>query len=86
MYQHRVKLGVRNSRDQPHVLWIEPWGEDFTLKPGEELELFAYSDSHLPWFELVESDGASAIYCEKTSEFEVFQNGVRLECGHNRQF
>ncbi|MEO6810748.1 MAG: hypothetical protein ABI353_16660 [Isosphaeraceae bacterium] len=82
----RSKLGINNRRDAPQVVAVEPWGEDFTLMPGEKLEVVAYSDSDsaTPWFYVVEWEGTSQVYCNDTGDFEVLQGGVRLECGHNR--
>ena len=85
MPSHRSKIGVSNRRDAPQVVAVEPWADDFTLMPGEELEIVAYSDSAAPWFFVVEWKGTSQIYCNETDDFEVLQGGVRLECGHNRQ-
>jgi hypothetical protein len=81
----RSKLGISNRHDTPQVVAVEPWGEDFTLMPGEELEVVAFGSSALPWFFVVEWSGTSQVYCNDTADFEVTQGGVRLECGHNRQ-
>lgn len=85
MSRQLAKLGVSNLRMTPHVVAVEPWGADFTLMPGEELELLAYGDKATPWFVLVEWEGTSQIYCEDANDYEVLQGGARLECGHNRQ-
>jgi hypothetical protein len=85
MYQYSSKLGISNSRNKPHVVAVEPWGEDYTLMPSEELELTAFGNETVPWFHLVEWDGTSQVYCNETSAFQVMQNGVELQCGHNRQ-
>jgi hypothetical protein len=85
MYPYRSKLGVSNSRDAPQVVAVEPWAEDFTLMPGEELEVVAFGKAAVPWFYVVEWDGTSQVYCNAAADFEVLQGGVRLECGHNRQ-
>jgi hypothetical protein len=80
-----TKLGVSNSRRKPQVVAVEPWANDYTLLPGEELEIVAFGDTALPWFHVVEWDGTSQVYCEDTADFKVVQKGVELECGHNRQ-
>jgi hypothetical protein len=79
------KLSVSNHRAVPHVVAVEPWGEDFTLLSGEELEIIAFGDSNVPYFNLVEWDGSTQVYREETVNFKVLQAGVQLECGHNRQ-
>jgi hypothetical protein len=85
MYPYHSKLGISNRRDAPQVVAVEPWAEDFTLMPGEELEIIAHGSEAMPWFHVVEWDGTSQVYCEACASFEVLQGGVRLECGHNRQ-
>ncbi len=85
MYPYRSKLGLSNRRDAPQVVAVEPWAEDFTLMPGEELVVIAYGSEAVPWFHIVEWNGTSQVYCEGSASFEVLQDGVRLECGHNRQ-
>ena len=80
-----TKFGFSNNRAIPHVVYVEPWGEDFTLMPGEELEIVAFSRGPAPWFYTVESDEGSQIYCNETDDFKVCQNGRELICGHNRQ-
>jgi len=64
---------------------VEPWGEDFTLLPGEALEIVAVGEADTPWFHLVEWEGSSQVYCENAVDFKVLQRGIQLKCGHNRQ-
>ncbi len=85
MYPFTVKLGVMNSGRKPRVVAVEPWANDYTLLPGEELEIIAFGESKLPSFYLVEWDESSQVYCNETSDFKVVQNGIELHCGHNRQ-
>jgi uncharacterized protein (TIGR00725 family) len=85
MNAHSSKLGVSNSRNAPQVVAVEPWGNDYTLLPGEELVIVAYGNGAVPWVNVVEWDGATQVYCEETSDFKVLQDGLELECGHNRQ-
>ncbi len=85
MYPFVAKLGVSNRRTSPQAVVVEPWANDYTLLSGEELEIIAFGDAEMPWFHVVEWDGTSQIYCEETAVFKVVQNGVEIECGHNRQ-
>ncbi len=78
-------LPVSNSRPVPHIVAVEPWGADFTLLPGESLDVIATGDKVEPWFQVVEDVGISQVFCEDASSFEVTQDGVALECGHKRQ-
>ena len=79
------RIGVSNHRAVPHVVAVEPWGEDFTLLPGEGLEIQAFGKDVVPWFHCVECEGASQVYCEEAVYFMVSKGGTQLECGHNRQ-
>jgi hypothetical protein len=79
------KIEFSNRRSEPHVVAVEPWGEDYTLLPGEALEVVAFGEAAAPWFHVVESDGVSQVYCEQAALFKVLQAGVELECGHNRR-
>jgi hypothetical protein len=33
---------------------VEPWANDYTLLPEEELEIVAFGDDAVPWFNVVE--------------------------------
>ena len=85
MYPFKAKLGVSNSGSKPRVVAVEPWANDYTLLPGEELEIVAFGNAQSPWFYVVEWGWASQAYCNETADFKVVQNGVELRCGHNRQ-
>jgi hypothetical protein len=78
------KIGVTNNEATPYSVYVEPWGADFTLLPGQSLEIIAYGEHTLPWFELVQSEGTMQIHCEGSCTFEATQAGKTLECGHNR--
>jgi hypothetical protein len=85
MYPFSSKLGVWNSRTFPQVVIVEPWANDYTLLPGEKLEIVAFGETAVPWFNVVEWDGTTQVYCEDTADFRVVQGGQKLECGHQRQ-
>ena len=85
MYPFSSKLGFWNSRKAPHVFAVEPWGNDYTLMPNEKLEIEAFGKAAVPWFNVVEWDGATQVYCEDTDDFRVFQGERELKCGHQRQ-
>lgn len=85
MYPFCSKLGVWNSRKAPQVVEVEPWANDYTLLPDETLEIVAFGEKAVPWFNVVEWDGATQVYCEDTDDFKVIQGNRELECGHQRQ-
>ena len=70
-------------RISPSVIHVEPWGEEYTLLPGEECELVAYGNTELPSFYVVALDHGMQVYCNHTSDFEVLQAGQIIYHGHN---
>jgi hypothetical protein len=81
-----ARIQVQNSTEKPRIVWVEPWAEDFTLLAGEELEIIAHSTTEQPWFYVVECPESTQVYLEGVSkDYEVLQNGIHLECGHNRK-
>ncbi len=80
-----AKIGIANSRNGPHVVAVEPWANDYTLLPGEELVIIAFGNTAAPWFNVVEWDDTTQVYCEGTNDFKVLQGDTELECGHQRQ-
>jgi hypothetical protein len=80
------RLKVINSRSSPFTVWVEPWGEDFTLLPEEDLTVFAKSPAKEPCFALVQLESGVQVYVEGQDivDFSVIQDGIELECGHNR--
>jgi hypothetical protein len=86
MNELRAKIGVHNQRQSSRVIYIEPWGEDYTLRSGESIEVVVIGKTGLPWFAVVESDEAMRVYVEgdRDVDFTVWQGGALVQCGHNR--
>jgi hypothetical protein len=85
LHPFSAKLGVWNSRSAPQLVAVEPWACDYTLMPNEKLEIMAYGKTAVPWFNVVEWDGTTQVYCEDTDGFKVLQGDRELESGHQRQ-
>jgi len=85
MNSQTTTIGLHSSRKTAHVFCVEPWGEDYTLLPGEEVTLVASGRTAVPWFNLVEQDDCTLVCCEETAEFKVLQGCRQLECGHQRR-
>ena len=85
MHPFQAKLGVWNARKAPHLVAVEPWGSDYTLLPDEKLEVIAFGKAAVPWFNVVEWDGNTQVYCEDTTTFKVVLGDRELKCGHQRQ-
>ena len=71
------------SRKAPFVLHVEPWGDAYTLMPGESCELVAHFDGVEPSFGTVVWDHATQIYINNSYDWIVLQNGKEIYCGHN---
>jgi hypothetical protein len=91
--EYCAQLTIRNEGDRPRVIWVEPIPCDYTLLPGEELTIIARDPQQIPGFSIVEDDGpsksATQVHIRKSpnapyDDFDVIQNGVNLESGHNR--
>jgi hypothetical protein len=86
MEQH-ASIGIRNNRSQPHIVWLEPWGRDYTLKPGQEL-VIAVPGTYAAGgrlFDFVELDGSTEVYLVGGGDPQVSVGGCPVECGYNRQ-
>jgi hypothetical protein len=79
------KVVVSNDSDELKTLMLEPWGEDYVMKPKDEFEIIE-EDVEDVYFHIVYSDYI-AVYVEGTGNSypRVYQNGEELECGHNRE-
>jgi hypothetical protein len=93
-YPYSAKLTIRNEGDRPRVIWVEPIPCDYTLLPGEELTIIARDPQQVPGFYIVEDDGptksATQVCLDQSAngtydDFDVMQDGVKIESGHNRQ-
>jgi hypothetical protein len=89
MKSYSSKLAVHNMTDGPRVIWVEPWGGDFTLLPNEEIEIVANNTLALPWFSLIEHQQCTQVYIQvpdvTSTGYAVMQGGNQLLVGHNRR-
>jgi hypothetical protein len=92
--EYSAKLTIRNEGDRPRVIWIEPIPCDYTLLPGEELTIILRDPQQVPGFGIWEYDGrrqsATQVHLVQSRnascyDFDVIQDGAKLESGHNRQ-
>ncbi len=79
-----TRLQVLNQTVKPRTVWVEPWGEDFTVLPGDRLEIIAHNGSEAPGFSVVEGSVSTEVFLEAASSFEALHNGTRVQCGFNR--
>jgi hypothetical protein len=81
----QAKITIANSRETDRLVFVEPWGELYTLHPKKSMDLVAFGETEAPWFTLVETDEATQIYIEKCVDFVACQPGERISCGHSRR-
>jgi hypothetical protein len=86
MQQHH-SIVIHNDRSRPYLVWIEPWGEDYTLLPQQRLIVTSTVSSPIdrPAFALVESDTGTQLYIETGNYPELLVDGIPVVCGHSRQ-
>lgn len=82
-----TKIIVSNDFDKPKILWLEPWGADYTMMPNEEFEIIEEESTDDFYFHIVFSKNNDLLVWAEGSEVTypiVSQNGKELDCGHNR--
>ena len=85
MNEPQSTITVSNSGTAPRVVFVEPWGEDYTLFRGQGFRVVAFGAETAPSFEIVENDNATSVYCENATGFTVLLDGKELKCGFQRQ-
>jgi len=81
-----ARIVIENDTERPRVVWVEPWGEDYTLLSHEKLEIIARNHVEQPWFQVVEFGHGCSVYLEGiTNDYNVLQDGREIQCGHQRQ-
>lgn len=65
---------------------LEPWGEDYTLREDETVEIIAEDCEQDFYFHVVYEKNYIAVYAEGDHYAypRVFSKGVELDCGYNR--
>jgi hypothetical protein len=84
----QVTIRIYNDRRRPHVVWIEPWAEDYTMLPNQQLTVTTSGPKKHsgPLFELVETRGNTQVYVDaRLIVPEVLIDDVAVKVGHNRQ-
>jgi hypothetical protein len=79
-------LRVTNDRSGFVTLWLEPWGEDYGIMPGDEFEIVVGDAADGFHFHIIPDDKGTKVYAEgQVTHISVFQSGAELTCGHNRR-
>ena len=80
------KIKVTNDRATFVTLWLEPWGEDYGMLPGDEFEVVAEDAGEGFYFHVVNAEKGTKLYAEgDVTQITVYQRGAELSCGHNRR-
>jgi len=84
MAKQRIKIS--NDSSSFATLWLEPWGEDYGMLPGDELEVAAMDVEKETFFYVAYNEKGMQVFAEGDAKYvSVYQNGERLSCGHNRR-
>ncbi|MFE1285983.1 hypothetical protein [Streptomyces sp. NPDC058751] len=85
------RLPVENAGDTDVCLFIEPYGEDFWMKPGDAFEVVPLSDSNVQFSVSVSKDLFTVWLYENGDPYNalldydvVGTDGKKLACGHQR--
>ena len=79
------KVIVSNRSEDIKILWLEPWGEDYVMKPKDEFEIVEEKEEDV-YFHTVFGESIW-VYVEGKGNIypTVYQNGEEIEIGHNRE-
>ena len=77
---------ISNDFVKPLLLSLEPWGEDYTLKVNETVEIIAKDCSEDFYFHIAPKTDYWAVYAEGSGNDypRVYSNGIEVDCGYNR--
>ena len=80
------KIKVSNDCSSFITLWLEPWGEDYGMSPGDEFEVVAADAEEGFYFHISHGEKGMKLYAEGDAKHvSVYQAGEILSCGHNRR-
>ena len=66
---------LRNETDELLVVWLEPWGSNWDLVPGEQLRVTANSPEAGTW-QAERKANSITLYAWPGCTLQVFRNGV----------
>jgi hypothetical protein len=82
-----LRIKISNDRDSFVTLMLEPWGEDYGMFPKDEFEIVGEDADETCYFHIVYGEKDIQVYAEGKANYypRIYQNGIELDCGHNRQ-
>jgi hypothetical protein len=82
MPERKIRICNKDTRTQ--TLWLEPWAEDYWLRPDEEFDIIARSVDEAFYFH-VDFGNEIVVYAEgQVTDIGVYHAGSLLQCGHQR--
>jgi hypothetical protein len=80
------RIKITNDRSTFVTLWLEPWGEDYGMSPGDEFEIVASDADEDFYFHVINDEEGLKVYAEgQVTQISVYQRGEVLLCGYNRR-
>jgi hypothetical protein len=80
-----AKTSVSNETDSMLCLWVEPWGTDHWMRPGEEFTVVTQTAPEESPFNVVVHSQGITVWVNSANDSEVFdKNGNPAPCGHQR--
>ncbi|MCI3225409.1 hypothetical protein [Streptomyces sp. NP-1717] len=80
-----AKTSVSNETDTMLCLWVEPWGTDHWMRPGEEFTVVARVEPEESPFNVVVHSQGITVWVNSGADAEVFDShGSPVSCGHQR--
>ncbi|MFK3979129.1 hypothetical protein ACI2K4_01995 [Micromonospora sp. NPDC050397] len=79
------KMDVSNESGRKLGLWVEPWGADYWLRPGETLTVVADTAAEQTPFNVVMHDQGVTVWVNSASAAEVLDKDDKpVPFGHQR--
>jgi len=79
------KTTVDNATKDMLCLWLEPWGTDHWMRPGEEFTVVTEGEPDESAFNVVIHDQGIIVWVNNANAAEIFdKNGNEAPCGHQR--
>ncbi|MET9482000.1 hypothetical protein [Streptomyces sp. NPDC006638] len=79
------RTSVSNETESVLCLWVEPWGTDHWMRPGEQFTVVTESEPEESPFNVVVHRQGITVWVNSASSSEVVdQDGVIVPCGHQR--
>ncbi|MFJ9692722.1 hypothetical protein [Kitasatospora sp. NPDC101183] len=76
---------MTNRTEHLRCLWVEPWGTDHWMRPGEEFTVVAEpAPEESPFDVVLHRQDVTVMVNEAYSSTVVDQDGAPVPCGHQR--